>query len=418
MENENFDLEKVIQEMDTLKIKIMDKLKQDINASEEKEFDEKKFSDIVTVKYLGKIELINEQGELIEKDWYAVIEQQGSQLQITYYDENQEFLGQQMGMDGDIVPSESLMWNMPQKMNELKKEDIEKAKSIEQLKEEKNQEEQKNEVETIQEEQQLPGLQDDYQLSKEQVDSMSGPKTELNQIVDGKTLRNIIGLDGKYMQIVDVDKEREKLQKYIPDFEIPTNQRTLPIEIFPDGTANVIGEDKLKFSNQEGLNSAEDHVTVTNEGTVRNEQNIETYNIASKGGMHTIAVGYDESGGTPLEVKYGWRDPENPTEIAYSELETVHEGPLQQDEDARLHQQDASAGIDKGQDTIESAVEKYAIAMNIRKVDEHGYPTQEYDLDTAKQELEKRWTENPDATLDELIDEGQMQRGPQNNGKW
>ncbi len=287
--------------------------------------------------------------------------------------------------------------------------DKNEAKTLEELKEEQERQEKAEKAALAEEPQKLPGTEEEGpQLTKAQVDSMKGPKISLTQIVDEQTIGNIIGLEGMYMQIVDADTVR----RLIPDIQIPSSQQTMPIEIYPDGTANVIGEDKLQFSRQEGTNSMEQHTTVTNEGLVRSEQNIETYNIVSKGGMHTIAVGYDENGGMPLEAKYGWRDIEDPSNIAYTELETVHEGPMQQDDDTNQYKQDASEGINKGQQSIEDSVETYARAMNIKVMDEHGYPTSEYDLEAAREELERRWEEEPDLSLEELIEEGQKTIGP------
>lgn len=385
MEEITFDRKKVIQEMESLKSRAIGFIEEDIKERGETEANKEDLDKLVTVKYLGKIGLENEKGEIVDKDWYAIIDRRSGQ--ITYYAENQIYLGQQQGIDGRIQS----VWDVPQKMKDLKKEDIEAAKTLEELEEEQKQEEQEQgagEQETGQEEQaeeepqQLPGVDEGPQLTKAQVDRMKGPKTSLTQIVDAETLGNIIGLEGQYMQIVDADTVR----KLIPDLQIPSSQRTIPIEILPDGSANVIGEDKLQFSRQEGTNSTAEHATATNEGLLRSEQNLETYNIVSKGGMHTIAVGYDENGGMPLEMKYGWRDVEEPNKIAYSELETVHEGPMMQDDDTNQFKQDASEGIDKAESISTEDAERYARAKGLYLLDEHGNSAG-YDLETAKQEI-------------------------------
>lgn len=403
MEETNFDRKKVIADMEALKSKVLE----ETTSGETGEVQEQN----ITVKYLGKIGLQSEQGEIVDKDWYAVIEQDGGQVKITYYAENQIYLGYQMGMDGSIQS----VWEMPEEMKQLKKEDIEEAKTLEELEEAQKLTDKEPEPEKAQEEQgsegekQLPGVQEGPQLTSTQVDRMKGPKVSLSQVVDGMILGSVIGLSGVQMQLIDADIARQ----LIPDLQIPTGQRTVPIEIFSDGSANVIGDDKLQFSTVEGTNSTDQHVTTTNEGTVRSEQNLETYNIVSTGGMHTIAIGEDENGGKPHELKYGRRSVEEPDKISYTELETVHEGPLQQDDKTYQEQKSTEDGVYKGQEDLEEAVRKYAIAMNIKECDEHGYPTGEYDLVTAKQELERRWSENPDLTLEELIDEGQKQQGPE-----
>lgn len=369
---------KIIEEMKNLKSNAINSITEKNKANGE-ELNNGKNNEQVIVKYLGKIGLSNDKGEIVEKDWYAVIEQVNGKIEIMYYAENEIFLGRQTGINGKIQS----MWEIPKEMKNLKEDDIEKAKTLEELQEEqKKQENEKEENEDKEEEtQKLPGIEE-TQLTKEQVDKLKGPKTSLNQIVDEQTIGNIIGLEGQYMQIVDTDKIRQLM----PDLNIPSSQRTIPIEIFPDGSANVIGEDKLQFSRLEGTSSTTEQTTATNEGLLRSEQNIETYNIVSKGGMHTIAVGYDEDGGMPLEMKYGWRDISDPNKIAYSELETVHEGPMIQDDDTNQFKKDVTDGIDKPDMIAKEDVEKYARAKGLYEFDSQGNVTG-YDLETAREEL-------------------------------
>ena len=385
MKDTKFDRKKVIEEMEALKSKRIYEIKKDIIGRDELEADENALNKAVTIKYLGKMEFINEQGELVDKDVFISVEEHSGQFQIRYYDEDQKLLGIQRAFDENIIPSGDMIDKLPEEMNKLEKQDIEEAKSLEELKEEQNQEEQQTEEEqqAQQEPQKLPGTEDeDPQLNKTQTNNLKGPKISLNQIVDEEPLRNIIGLDGKYLQIVDADI----IRKLIPDIKIPTSQRTIPIEIFPDGTANVIGEDKLQLSKQEGLNSTTEHLTATNEGAIRQESNIETFNITRKGGMHTIAIGFDENGGTPLEAKYGWRDIENPNEITYAELETVHDGPTQQDQDTKEFKEDASDGVNKSETIAREDAERYARAKGLYVFDYYGNQIG-YDLETAKQEI-------------------------------
>lgn len=406
MEEKKINKNKIIEDMQALKVQVIDSIVKTSDVTIDKE----KLEEEVTIKYLGKIGLENEKGELVEKDWYAIIEQHSGEYQIIYYDQDKKLLGIQRGITENIIPSGSIMWNVPKEMQKLKADDLEEAKTLEQLEREQNQEKKTTQKPQNEEEsQQLPGLQEGPQLTSEQVNSgeLEGPKTSLNQIVDGVTLANAIGIQGEYMKLVRADKIRE----YIPDAEIPSTQRTVPIVISSDGTANLIGEDKLKLSSIEGTNSTDQHTTVTNDGQIRSEQNIETFNIVSKGNMHTIAVGYDENGGRPLEVKYGRRDIDEPTEIAYSELETVHEGPIKNDDEAYEIQKDASEGINQGDKIREDAVKIYTEEMNIVEVGIHGEKLG-YDYELGRQLLEERWAEDPDLSLEELIESQQHTTGP------
>ena len=405
-----FDREKVISEMRELKRKRISEIsnfnkKYGISTEE---VCQAEISKAITIKYLGKMEFTVEgKEELIEKDVYMTVEEIDGQYQIRYYDENQKFLGMQRTIDEELLLSEEFSFKELDEQKEIAQKldgaNKEEAKTLEELEEEQAKEKNPSE-------ENLKIAKNEQILTKSQVDSLNGPKVKCDQIVDGETLGNVIGTEGDSIQFVDADM----LRKVMPNVEIPSNQRTIPIDVFPDGSAKLIGEDKLQFSTLEGTNSQEDHFTMTNEGKLRNEQNIETFNIMSKGKMHTIGIGYDENFSTPLEAKYGRRDITNPKDIAYAELETVHEGPLKQDDKTQEYQK-VETGIYKGEESIEVATEKFAKAMNIRMRDVNGYPTGEYDLDLARQKLEKLWDENPDATLEELIEEEQHMPGPQQN---
>jgi len=395
MKNTNFDVKKIIKNMQTLRDKKISEIKLR-NKTETKKEEEQ-----VTIKYLGKMEFSNNKGEMIEQDVFMTIEEVNGEFQYRYYDENMNLIGIQRTINENILLATALSGKTEKEqksiLESLESKDKDEAKTLEELEEQSKNAEKQHNIENSSE----------PQLSQIQVNRLkgNGPKVELNQIIDGETLGNVIGVEGKYMQLIDADEAR----KLIPDFELTTNQKVVPIEIYSNGTANIIGEDKLEYSAIEGNNSTEEYFTMKNDGTVENKQNIETFNIVSKGDTyrHTIAIGYDENFKTPLEAKYG-RDG------VYTELETVHEGPLEQDDAVRQYQKEAT-GVDKPRDTMDLAVERYAKAMNIRVIDEHGFPTPEYDLEAAREELESRLNENPETTVEDLIENEQKQPGPQNN---
>ncbi len=260
-------------------------------------------------------------------------------------------------------------------------------------------------------------------LTKQQIDRMEGPQTALNQEINGRTLGNIIQLTGKYIKMVDADTLRREL----PDIEIPASSRNVPVEVYENGSAKVIGEDKLKLSHLEAKHSTEEQVTVRHDGTVAEEQNIETFDIVASGGVNTISVGYDEQfkAQQQHEIKFGERDITNPTRIAYTELKSTYE---YEEQDHGTRQYKKETGKYKGEETIERAqgdeeclknekmsvenvdsnpnnnivhdedVLRYANAMAIYK-DGTRLP----DLEKARKELEYIVTNNPDKTVDDII---------------
>lgn len=351
MENIEFNRVKVIQDMQELKMKKLEEIKAKRISSGEITIDEESLSQTITVKYLGKIELVGEYGEKIERDWYAIIEKvNDSESQITYYDENQQFLGIQKVIDevyGEIIPSQSMMWERPDEMTNITKEDIKQAKTKEDL---EQKEEEK--VEGI-----LPGLEEqEMRLTKAEVDRMSGPMTFLNQEIEGVTLANAIdGLTGAYIKFVNADE----IRRMFPNAKIPGNQRTVPLEVFPDGSANIIGDDKLAVSQQEGTNSNREHTVVNEDGQMETQQMMETFKIVNKGDrdMQELSISYDENGGKPLEIKYGWRNPNN--ETTKVTLENVNSGRVT-DDNTRDFQKDTSAGTNKPTVVSEEDAQKLA----------------------------------------------------------
>lgn len=405
-EENNFDRKKAIADMQNLKAKVIGEIKADMLAKGQTEIDEERLNDMVTIKYLGKIGLANEQGELIESDWYAAIEQIGGQLQIIYYDENQNILGKQIGMDGDIIPTEDALietkkgFEKPKEMEELQQEDIEKAKTLEELEEEQRRVEQNKK-------------QEGPQLTKKQVESLGGPKIDLNQQVDNMTLAQKIELDGTHIKFVSIDEAK----KLIPDLELDElGQQFIPLEIYSNGTANVIGEDKLKYSTLEGSNNTNEQTTMNNDGSRKQEQGIVTFDIA--GTRNCITVGFDElNTSSPFyEAKFGTRDVEQPSEVLYDELETVYEGPLKQEKEKAFAQMNNTEGMYEASREIvtEEQAERFAKASGWYVFDKNG--------NVAGPDIEKATVylkENSigDNSVEELIEQandGAKTRGPEN----
>ena len=330
MEEITFDRKKVIEEMKALKANRIDEIKRMITDKGEIQTGEQSIDEAITVKYLGKMEFVNEQGELIDKDVFIMIEEHSGQFQIRYYAEDQKLLGIQRTLDEDIIPSGEMLGKLPEKMKNIEKEDIEEAKTLEELEEEQRQEEQEKgagEQETGQEEQaeeepqQLPGVDEGPQLSSEEVNALAGQKIDLNQQVDNVTLAQKMDIEGAFIKFVVADDPN--LKRFLPDLDLSAlGQKFIPLQIFPDGTANVIGEEKLAFSTIEGTNSTKEQSTMNSDGVRTKEQGIETYNIP--GTNNCITIGWDEGDiNSPFyEAKFGTRVPDRGNEVNYDELQT------------------------------------------------------------------------------------------------
>ena len=318
--------------------------------------DKEELDSLVTIKYLGKMEFVNEKGELVEKDVFVSIEQIGTEFQIRYYDDEQKLLGVQKAIQGKMMflPSEEYMWEkLPEKIKKAKQEDIEEAKTIEEVK----REEQTNEAMKQIEKAKGP------QLTLEQVNSLGGPKIPLAQPVDHDiTLANKIGLEGEYIQFVDINDAK----KLIPDLEIAElGQKFVPIEINKNG-ANVVSEDKMRFSTIKGSNSTERSITENNDGTRTLEQSIVTFEIP--GTYNYISVGFNEQhmADPYYECKFQTIDRDS-NRMGGEELLQSHVGPIMEDPEAHNERRINTEGQLKytpEQVTEEQAI-RYANAVGI-----------------------------------------------------
>lgn len=381
MKENNFDRKKVIEDMKKLKSKIVADIKARMLANGETKIDEENLAESVTIKYLGKIGLVNEQGELIESDWYAAIEQIGGELQIVYYDEQQNVLGRQLGIDGEVIPSEGALienekgYQKPKEMENLK-EEVEQAKTLEQL-----------EQEQMQTERQKQHLQ----LTQKQVNSLTGPKINLNDFVDNNvTLSKKMGIQGEHIQFVDIDKLKAM---DIPGFKAPAElgQRFMPIAISSNGTATVVEEDKLKFSTLEGGNASIERDSMNSDGAEKQEQGIVTFNIP--GTNNAITIHWDDELGTSspfYEASFLTRAPDNKGHLD----ELTNEGHLKKDNKAHMEciwntegEYEGIIEVDRLTVTEELA-KKYAEIRDYQKYDAEGNPT--LDIGKARAELEQK----------------------------
>ena len=399
------DLEKL--KINEKEIALVEKRINEIKAMKEKagiEVNEDELAKQIQVNWLGKLQLINEVGELADKDVYITFEMVDGQMQLRYYDEDQRLLGVQQAIDKDIILASTLSTLEPDKQDEIKEwlEESDKEKAQEEAKDlEQLKEEQKHLQEMQEKEHEGP------QLTQKQVNSLTGPKIDLNQKVDNVTLADKVDLDGKYIQFVDIDAAKE----LIPDLNVEElGQQFIPIEILQDGSANVVGEDKLKFSTMEGSNSTNEQTTMNNDGSRRQEQGIVTFDIPRTN--NCITIGFDEQGtSSPFyEAKFGTRDIEQPSEVLYDELETVNEGPLKQEKEKAFAQMNNTEGVyeaSKEEPNDEQAKRFIEKSGMFWTYDENG--KREYDIEQAKRYL--RENSIGDQNIEELIEQADDEFG-------
>lgn len=288
----------------------------------------------IEMRYIGKIKFFDEQiGKELELDAFMSVEQIGDELQYVFCAQNEGetiYLGIKLekrpaaiGMNFLSAKKEEqtkIATDLEKKWNER-----ENTMTIEELVEnQEGLEEKREQPEETSEEQVLPGVDEQETiLTKAQMDSLGGPKTRLGQMVDGRTLGDTIGISGMCIQFVDADRAREMC----PEIEVKPGQKYVPFSNKEDGSGTPIGDDKLSFSGLEGTNYSAENTTITNDGKVTKEQNVQTFNINALGEMSaSISIGYDEAnvGMDQQEIKFEFRNPENPNQKVSIELESVH----------------------------------------------------------------------------------------------
>ena len=99
-------------------------------------------------------------------------------------------------------------------------------------------------------------------------------------------------------------------------------------------------------------------------------------------------------------------------------IEAVLQGRQTSGENNGREQIAANLNLDINDIITDEHVLRYAQAYNIKKVNSFGYPTSEYDFDVARAELKKKLMENPDATVDEIIEDEQKVPEPEDNKKY
>ena len=378
-EEKKFDRKKAITDMEKLKNDAIDKLKQKMAVEGKTDIAEEELNNLITVKSLENIDLINAKGEIIETiAGYAVIEEIGGQFQIVYYDENLEFIGAQLGKDGEItsyrkgelIEKEKGFEKEKSKMRKPEEEEIEKAKTLEQLQEEQRKEEEEQ------------AKKAGPQLTKEQVNRLSGPKIALSQPVDKDiALKNKIGLQGDYIQFIDINEAR----KLIPDLDIAElGQQFLPIEILPNGTANVVSEDNMRFSTIKGSNSTEYSISENNDGTRGLDQSIVTFAIP--GTNNYISVGFNEQHTSDpyYEVKFQTIDRDS-NRMGGEELLQSHIGTIEDPDQHNERRNNTEGQLKYTKELVtEEQAEKYAKSEGIYLED-----SRNPDLKTAREELER-----------------------------
>lgn len=316
--------------------------------------------EIKDIMYVGKIKAPGiEEGQVIEKEIYLSIEEKDGKIAYKYYDENQELLG--IECEEKYIPSEKYM-NKKETMQEIKELGKEGV-SLKEI-EEKEKETKKNQNTKNKEEKKNPNIE--IPLEQEITSKITKKEeTDLNQIQQGETLRNLLGLSGEYTKIVLVSSSQ--VNSFLPPEQRKTNMDCF-IAVKENGESIVLGEDILKYDERSGTNPIEENATINIDGRVENEKVTSRYKIMNGNGNQYLSVGYDESVGK--EVKFSEWSNQYGTYID-TELETnrITEGEVNKDVRKEGKRKTGIDSANDKQEKFENEKENGCEETDITKVD-------------------------------------------------
>ena len=332
---------------------ILEKLRDVKNTAEKdiSESEEDKNEVVQNVKYYGTIELTRrDDGEKESFELYTVeiYDYEKDEIQTKIYLDGQEVdMGEIMRTYEDINPIKDLInkaKEQEEKGEEAQTKDLNKMEQEKLLEYAEKTGKEKEDIEEIDElelDQKL-GKDDEETIDKNTANSLCRKEeVNLNQQIKGRTLRNVLGLEGDYVKIAIVSSSQ--VNQYT-DPEKPHGNRYSFVAIRANGEAVVLGDDIIRADRQEGTNSTEQDLTANVDGRVDYENNVNSYQIVNSPNLY-LKVGNDENHGREVKIEDRSRG-KGSDGIAY-ELETSNTWRADDDERRMQREKNGIYGADK-----------------------------------------------------------------------
>lgn len=332
---------------------ILEKLRDVKNTAEKdiSESEEDKNEVVQNVKYYGTIELTRrDDGEKESFELYTVeiYDYEKDEIQTKIYLDGQEVdMGEIMRTYEDINPIKDAInkaKEQEEKGEEAQTKDlnkIEQEKLLEYAEKTGKEKEDIEEIDELELDQKL-GKDDEETIDKNTANSLSRKEeVNLNQQIKGRTLRNVLGLEGDYVKIAIVSSSQ--VNQYT-DPEKPHGNRYSFVAIRANGEAVVLGDDIIRADRQEGTNSTEKDLTANVDGRVDYENNVSSYQIVNSPNLY-LKVGNDENHGREVKIEDRSRG-KGSDGIAY-ELETSNTWRADDDERRMQREKNGIYGADK-----------------------------------------------------------------------
>lgn len=182
------------------------------------------------------------------------------------------------------------------------KDVVEKTKENEEKSEEEQDKElKKDSLEELEEEKRKEEKdENEKEIDEKKLTADKSGATSLNQEVDRRTLRNIIGLEGddEYIKPISASETKRK-------YGVTINTKEGIEIIKKDGTSRLAGEDIFKQDVQEGNNSFDKDLNMEVNGDLTYKSNTTSLELVNMPN-HYISIGYDDLT-TNKEIKFSKR---------------------------------------------------------------------------------------------------------------
>ena len=397
--------------MDNMKEEILEKLRQVRDTAYQNLKNQEGYENSVVqnVIYYGPIELINkETGEKEQHELYTVeiYDYEEDQISTRIYLDGQEIdmLELQRTYE-DIQPIKEEINRVREEQEQTEDKDSKSVVyDLNELEKEKEEEERETEEKKEEEEEIL----DEEEVKDLKISNAKG-KVDLNQMVNGVTIRNIIGLDADYTYIAPVTTSSLNLEG--------TNANYTFVALKEDGTAKILHGEFIREDRQEGINSFNKDKFVGNDGRVEQKSAVSNYVIGN--GKYALSIYHDEgtsSMATTITKRSGRENTEG--EI---DKELHHQGDKKIDSDARdsLREKNGIGEYDDMRERQESHEDKECENDRVENIDNdqtndlHFHITDEQldeladntgeNKDVLKERFEREVENHPDANPEQII---------------
>ena len=397
--------------MDNMKEEILEKLRQVRDTADQNLKNQEGYESSVVqnVIYYGTIELTNkETGEKEQHELYTV----------EIYDYETEEIGNRIYLDGqeiDMLELQRTYENIQPIRDEINKvkekeksEDMESRTTVYDLNElEEEKEEEKEETEEEKEEEEE--ILDEEEVKDLKISNAQG-KVDLNQMVNGVTIRNIIGLDADYTHIAPVTTSSLNLEGTNADYTF--------VALKEDGTAKILHGEFIQEDRQEGINSFNKDKFVGNDGKVEQKSAVSNYIIGN--GKYALSI-YHDDGTSSMATTITKRSGRENTE-GEIDKELHHQGDKKIDSDSRdsLREKNGIGESDDMRERQEGHESEECENDRVENIDEdttndtHFHLTDEQleelaestgeNKDVLRERFERETAKNPDKEVEQIIE--------------